>query len=83
MGREQWAVRGMGRRWDYVAAFFLAAQYAFIRAACFFRCAALKVLVFLCPFCAVGIVTSRFFGGRPRRFSPCSASIAFVSLSRS
>jgi hypothetical protein len=67
----------------YFAAFFFAAQYAFIRAACFFRCTMLKVVVILWPFSGAGSVASELFGGRPRRFVPCKTSIALVSLSRS
>jgi hypothetical protein len=69
---------------SYFAAFFFAAQYAFIRAACFFRCAALNVLVFLWPF-SVGSTTASkgFFGGRPRRLAPCKASMARSNFSRS
>jgi len=68
-----------GRRWgedDYCSAFFFAAQYAFIRAACFFRCAALNVLVFLWPFSLEATIGIAFFGGRPRRLVPSKTSIA-------
>ena len=63
---------------DYFA-FRFAAQYAFIRADCFFRCAA------LIPFlpCPASFPMAMDFGGRPRRFAPWSASIARFSLSRS
>jgi hypothetical protein len=67
----------------YFSAFFFAAQYAFIRAACFFRCAALKVLVFLWPFSLGATVAIGFLGGRPRRLLSCKTSIARLSLSRS
>jgi hypothetical protein len=70
-------------------AFFFAAQYFFIRAACSLHCAAVKVRFFLAGAgsvtAAVGVTAvSGFFGGRPRRFvGPCRASIARLSRSRS
>ena len=65
----------------YFLAFFFAAQYAFIRAACSLRYAAVNRRFFRV---FVGTTTA-FLAGRPRRFVrlPPRASIARLSLSRS
>lgn len=63
-------LEGVAERVSYFSAFFFAAQYAFIRAACFFRCAA--VLFFPCPASFALVTMAATFGGRPRRFVPCN-----------
>jgi hypothetical protein len=72
---------------DLASAFFFAAQYAFILAACCFLWAAVnpRRFFFAGAGAAAEVVTpSGFLGGRPRRFvGPLRASIALLSLSRS
>jgi hypothetical protein len=70
--------------YSYFAAFRFAAQYAFIRSDCALLWAADRFLRFGAITAEGRSVAMGFFDGRPRRFTgPWSASMAWLSLSRS